>query len=99
MASHDLDVLVCIFQPYPSSHPCLCLDLSFLLALAFLRTHPLGLMSTPLVNLPVFLMFVWSIRGMLRDASIPGLDTGGFLFLRFRPFHFCVLVMFSLSHD
>ncbi|CAM9160222.1 unnamed protein product [Laminaria digitata] len=41
--------------------------------------HPLGLIATPLVNLPVFVMFVWSIRSMLRDATVPGLDTGGML--------------------
>ena len=40
------------------------------------RTHLPGLFATPLVNLPVFVVFVWSIRGMLRDASVPGLDTG-----------------------
>lgn len=32
--------------------------------------------ATPLVNLPVFITFVWSIRGMLRDGTVPGLDTG-----------------------
>eukprot|EP00903_Cladosiphon_okamuranus_P020886 g19180.t1 len=42
-------------------------------------THLRGLFATPLVNLPVFLLFVWSIRGMLRDATVPGLDTGGIL--------------------
>lgn len=40
------------------------------------RTHVLGCLATPLVNLPVFITFVWSIRGMLRDATVPGLDTG-----------------------
>ncbi|CAM9711977.1 unnamed protein product [Scytosiphon promiscuus] len=42
-------------------------------------THALGILATPLVNLPVFITFVWSIRGMLRDATVPGLDTGGIL--------------------
>eukprot|EP00752_Nemacystus_decipiens_P005108 g4633.t1 len=42
-------------------------------------THLPGLFATPMVNLPVFVLFVWSIRGMLRDATVPGLDTGGIL--------------------
>ncbi|CAM9268392.1 unnamed protein product [Ectocarpus fasciculatus] len=42
-------------------------------------THIRGLFATPLVNLPVFITFVWSIRGMLRDGTVPGLDTGGML--------------------
>lgn len=32
--------------------------------------------ATPLVNMPVFIMFVWSIRSMLRDKTVAGLDTG-----------------------
>ncbi|CAM9519324.1 unnamed protein product [Ectocarpus sp. 4 AP-2014] len=42
-------------------------------------THLRGMFATPLVNLPVFITFVWSIRGMLRDGTVPGLDTGGIL--------------------
>jgi len=41
--------------------------------------HPLKLFATPIVHIPLFLTFIFSVRDMIRNTRVDGLTDGGAL--------------------